>query len=299
MRQGLFSGLLCLLFVSSPSWATFLPPDEPISFSAFNGGASNITEDEFKVMIQAFQTAYEGIVSANGGSLSINGDWQSETVNASASQFFGTWQVNVYGGLARRPELTPDGLALVVCHEMGHHLAGFAFHPGGWGPVWAANEGQSDYYATMVCAPKMWGGDLEKNATFRETVSPLAKQLCDEQRTEEAEQNLCYRILAGSESLAQTLAVLKDKPLPAFDTPDANVVSSTFNGHPAPQCRIDTYLAGTMCTAEFNDNLVPGKKVTAGPGSVDAEREAANHSCTTAGGFTLGLRPACWFKARM
>ena len=70
----------------------------------------------------------------------------TNTVNANASQRGRTWIVNMYGGLARRPEITPDGFAMVLCHELGHHMGGFPFVSG-----WAANEGQSDLFATLSC----------------------------------------------------------------------------------------------------------------------------------------------------
>ena len=32
--------------------------------------------------------------------------------------------IELNGGLARRPEVSSDGFTMVICHELGHFLAG-------------------------------------------------------------------------------------------------------------------------------------------------------------------------------
>ncbi len=41
------------------------------------------------------------------------------------------------------------------------------------------------------------------------------------------------------------------------------------------------------------------KKQPGGKKGIAAEKQAAMTSCTRASGHTVGLRPACWYKARM
>ena len=81
------------------------------------------------------------------------------------------YKVIMFGGLARRPEITADGFLLVVCHELGHHLAGYPFIDD-----WAANEGQADYFATQSCTKNIWQNDNETNSTFRVRVDYVAKK---------------------------------------------------------------------------------------------------------------------------
>ena len=47
--------------------------------------------------------------------------WKNDTVNANAQQRGRNWIVNMYGGLARRPEIFFRRFAMVLCHELGHH----------------------------------------------------------------------------------------------------------------------------------------------------------------------------------
>ena len=198
----------------------------------------------------------------------------------------------MFGGLARRSEVTADGFALVICHELGHHLAGFPFVQS-----WASNEGQSDYFATQSCARLLWGDQLEKNALSRNEIPQYPKALCDEKWTDENEQNLCYRNMLAGHSLATLLGAL-GRQIPNFDTPDSSIVDSTDHSHPKAQCRLDTYMAGALCSVAFNENLIPGKSSPT-RNSRDAEIESSENLCTRYHGHTNSTRPLCWFAPNL
>jgi hypothetical protein len=203
--------------------------------------------------------------------------------------------------LARRPELTPDGLALILCHEMGHHLGGFVIAPSQFPfeKAWAANEGQADYFATQVCSRKIWINETAVNAGFRKTATTKILKLCDSVWNYSSEQDLCYRVLTAAEAMTTTMAVLMKKPIPDFETPDAVEVEKANHSHPLPQCRMDTALEGALCLAPFNEGIIPGKGISGGVESLEAEREAASFSCAQFSGYSIGLRPKCWFKPRL
>lgn len=274
--------------------ATILPPNDLHLEDHLYWVDPNITEQEFSDIIDGVMEVYQPIVAEHGATLKTNKKWTDSTVNASAQQMGSSWIVNMYGGLARRPEVTPDGFALVVCHELGHHLAGFPFYQ----ERWAASEGQSDYFATQSCARHIWGSQLEKNAEYRATVNPTAKTECDNIYANEQDQNLCYRTSMAGYSLATLLASLRNKTV-SFDTPATNKVSSTNPRHPAGQCRLDTYFHGALCTVDFDMHTIPGRKHPDGQGSEGAEVEAAKNSCTRAAFFNVGTRPRCWYKPQL
>ncbi len=279
--------------------ATFIP-DEDIKepYRIYSERDANMTQAEFNGVIEKARRIYAPIVASHGGSLDIKALWTDDTLNASASQMFGTWVVNMYGGLARHPEMTLDGFSMVLCHELGHHLAGHSFRQGGFsfGGVWAANEGQSDYFAAHSCSRVLWVDEIEKNAEFRETVPVLVQEKCDKVWSTVEDQNLCYRVNSGGESLARVLSALKKDPVaPSFETPDSKVVSTTNHNHPQAQCRLDTTYAASLCTQEFDIDFIPGKKLS-DPYGTEAEKEAATVSCTEAGQYVDGVRPRCWFK---
>lgn len=283
-----------ILATSLSAQASILPPNN-LDREDNLEMVANMTEEEFKQIIEGVVAQYREPAAKQGATLKVNALWTNSTVNASAQQMGNQWIINMYGGLARRPEVTPDGFAMVVCHELGHHFAGFAFK----GSTWAANEGQSDYFATHACARRVWGKQLNVNAQFRTTVGEFEKSKCDEAYSEQTDRDLCYRTTAAGLSLATLLSKLGSSEEPRFDTPDEKKVSRTNDNHPAAQCRLDTYFQAALCNKPFDALLIPGKKVSGGRNSLDAEKESAKYTCTELDGKSFGIRPTCWFRSRL
>lgn len=256
---------------------------------------SNIDEATFNAVIESVEKHYTDVVAAHGARLNVERKWNDPTVNAYAEQIGDVWNVAMFGGLARRPETTPDGFALVVCHELGHHIAGFAFYGD---RDWASTEGNSDYFATLACARRIWKDDLAGNAATKATAHPTVLRECDAAWTTEADRNLCYRAAMGGKSLAELLGALNGQRV-NFDTPDTREVRTTNAAHPAGQCRMDTYFAGALCTAEWDHAVIPGKNHEDGNNSLGAEAIAAKYSCMAASGHSKGLRPRCWYAPRL
>ena len=267
-----FAGLFVLASTAS---AKFLP-DNTLHLED-EAESNGMTEELFNEIIKKAEDYYRPVVKELGGKLSIKRLWSNDTVNASATRTFGTWTVNMYGGLARRPEITPDGFAMVLCHELGHHLGGFPYSRS-----WAANEGQSDYFTSLSCTRNLWENETQINAQAAKKVGPVAKELCDDSWASTSDQNLCYRVMNGAKSLANLLA--RGEKV-ALNTPDKKVVSKTNRSHPKGQCRLDTYAQGALCDNEWDIERIPKD-----------ESSSAKVSCTRSNGFGVGVRPLCWFK---
>ncbi|MBF0443849.1 MAG: M48 family metalloprotease [Oligoflexales bacterium] len=257
---------------------------------------ANMTEDTFNAILDNIKTYYEPIIQGHGATLVIERNWSDSTVNAYAYQEGTSWYIAMFGGMARRAEITEDGFAMVACHELGHHLAGFPFYPDG--NEWAANEGQSDYFATLACARKIWpateraemekngikcASELPSNRVLADTVDPVAKEKCDSVYTDLCltDKYDCYRAAMAGYSLGNLLAVL-GKTKVSFSTPDKKVVTKTSNSHPAAQCRLDTYFAGALCNMSWQDSLIPAD-----------EKESTKVNCAKG---SVAQRPLCWFK---
>jgi hypothetical protein len=285
---------LCFLSSLSAS-GSILPKNDWDKYDRLDA-FSNMTETDFHAVIDQVLDYYRSIVEGHGASLVANKLWTDPTVNASAVQEGSNWIVNMYGGLARRPEVNKDGFALVVCHELGHHLGGFPLK----GDRWAATEGQSDYFATHACARKIWQDESQENSQAAASVHSSAKSLCDNSWANLGERNLCYRIANASQSLADLLnAIGGGTTNPNYNTPDVTTVDRTYESHPQAQCRLDTYIGGAACTDSFDDDKIPGRLHAQGQGSLAAELEGASTSCMQAKGQTKGLRPRCWFKPQL
>jgi Peptidase family M48 len=278
----------CILFASSPALAlqgqrSFMPENQLHLEDRF--ADTGITEAQFNAVIDKIEKIYKPMVSQFGAKLTVERKWSDSTVNAYASQEGTNWKVAMFGGLARRPEVTEDGFAMVLCHEIGHHLGGFPYVQD-----WAADEGQSDMYATGACAYKTFGPNPTLSAIAEIELPPAMKDKCDANRPE-AERDICYRALVAGKSLGDLLAALNNQTV-SFETPDTTVVTTTNHKHPAAQCRLDTYVASAMCGNEKWDyKLIPGKSLN--HESLEAQEEAFAHSCTEGD----GARPSCWFAA--
>jgi len=285
--HSVFAGLL---FTASLARADFLPPNDLWKEDGLLRGAT-LTEKDFNEVIDLAESVIGDIVSSNfGATLKVNRLWTDSTVNANAIQYGNDWEVNMYGGLARRPEITRDGFGLVLCHEIGHHLGGYPFSSS-----WAANEGSADYFTTIACPRIIWKEQLKTNASFRKIVEATPKSLCDRVWKTEVDQNLCYRVTMGGKSLADLLSALGGTKA-SWSTPDTSKVSVTNNAHPAGQCRLDTYLAGALCAKDFDTAVIPAKDLGSKRNTKDGELNAVASSCTQYENFELGFRPTCWFK---
>ena len=236
--------------------------------------AMGISEAAFNNVLDRIEKIYGPVIAAKGAKLIINRRWTDATVNASANQSGTNWYLNMYGGLARHKAVTSDGFALVVCHELGHHIGGFPKEGGDW----ATNEGASDYFATLKCLRRVFDG-----AQAPDPMDPVGEKACAASFPKGPARNQCEKnVMSGVSVVALFQALSPQNPAPALDTPDPSQVAQMDDDHPAGQCRLDTYLQGSICTAKLADELSDSSPV---PGA-----------CTMAGGFSTGLRPRCWYK---
>ena len=106
----------------------------------------------FTDIIDAGLELYAPIAEQLEETLVIKRYWADSTVNASTQRLFSKVTIKMYGGLARRPEINPEGFALVLCHELGHAYGGLPYVSSF---MKLSAEGQSDYYAAKVCAKKL------------------------------------------------------------------------------------------------------------------------------------------------
>jgi len=95
----------------------------PVGLKALSG----ISEAQFNKVIDRVDSLFKSKIQSLGAQLVFNRNWNDGTVNAYAQRDQSNpnvWNVAMFGGLARHPQMTEDGFAVVVCHELGHHLGG-------------------------------------------------------------------------------------------------------------------------------------------------------------------------------
>ncbi len=289
----IFAALLLLqttAFASEKEHCNFIPKNNlniPVGMELAGG----INEASFNKVIDGISAFYAPIIKAKGGELKVNRLWTDGTVNASAQRQGKNWVVNMYGGLARHSVTTEDGFALVLCHELGHHLGGFP-KSGSFLNNWASNEGQSDYFATMKCFRRVYEKADNASAISSLSIPQTMKTQCADHFKSALEINLCLREAMAGQVLANLLwslsngqkAITAAKPMPSVDTPNTNVVSSTYNAHPEAQCRLDTYFAGSICPVSFTEDF--------------GDKDPVSGACATEKKDKFGFRPLCWYKPK-
>lgn len=265
--------LFLLIFTSTSIFACpqgydlFTPVMIPV------GSGTGITEMDFNRISTELEKLYSPDVSARGKKLVVQADWQSTTVNAFARQEGDEWKVIMLGGMARHKHMTADGYALVVCHEIGHHLGGEPRYDG-IDIGWASGEGQSDYFSVMKCLRRYWeNSDNAAAISGRE----IPQKLIDECSGDA----LCIRTGLAGLSAANVFAALAwGTKAPRFESPDRKLTDKTILYHPKAQCRLDTYLQGSLCEVSHVEEM-------------STETMGACHETH---GHQKGMRPRCWFK---
>lgn len=262
-------------------------PENDMWISEHSKTANGITEEKFNEVIDKVEKIYRPVITSMKGKLSIERKWSDGTVNAYAQRTGRTYKVLIFGGLARHQAISEDGLALVVCHEIGHHIGG-APKKGRWlFGRWASNEGQSDYWATAKCLRKLFRTEIQQTTKIVESLNvPTAViKACHDQFSEKEDQLICQRSSMAGLSTANLFQSLRSSDIsPDFTTPDPKEVSKTNHAHPATQCRLDTYYQGALCNIDETID-------------VDQKDETVG-ICIRKAGDIIGLRPLCWFKPK-
>jgi len=286
------------MLLAAQAHAGYFLPLNDLKIPATSKGLSGINEVMFNKVIDHIESIYAPILKGIGKKLVIERRWSDPTVNAYAKRVGkNTYHVAMFGGLARHEETTADGFAMVVCHEIGHHIGGAARY--GKNTQWASTEGQSDYWATSKCAKRIykgtdnWGvmgrrfqkykslnGFARSNSTLH---NDYAFEKCSQVFQKKDEIAICVRTALGGLSLARLLSSLrKDKVKPEFQTVDTKVVKTTYERHPDAQCRLDTYFSGALCVVDMD--------------KVIDENDPFMGTCARKDNFKIGVRPLCWFS---
>lgn len=251
--------------------------------------AGGITEQTFNKVIDRVASLYSQEVKQKGASLVFERNWTDPTVNAHARRDDKTgkiWYIAMFGGLARHPTMTEDGFAIVVCHELGHQIGGAPkkIDPTA-GSMWASNEGQADYFATLKCLRNYFAKDRNVDIVKKIKVPTDVATKCSNSFANAEEVAICERSAMAGLTMGNFFRVLSNqKTMVAFSTPDKNVVKKTDDNHPMAQCRLDTYYQGSLCDKSVSEKV--------------SDKDENIGTCTKRNGDEVGLRPLCWFKPK-
>lgn len=226
---------------SPPRVESFMPPNNLWMEDSLEAG-SNVSESQFNRIIDIATAAYEPIARANRETIYVQRLWKDSTVNANMQRdnIYRRVHINMFGGLARRPEVTSDGFALVLCHELGHAYGGKPFlNPS----LSLSAEGIADYYAASACFNKIVDAMPSNTGVNNDGDNEYIAAKCNSLwgKAGSRYQN-CVRALKAGRSLGRLLSVQTQEKEPNYYTPDKTVVKTTEISYPKTiQCRLDTY----------------------------------------------------------
>lgn len=274
--------ILTFFFCSQFSFASILPENNrAIPVSDKNEG---LTEAQYNLVIDKVDATYRPIVEKLGKKLTIHRLWEDSRVNAGTTMKGKEIILRMYGGYARHPLISEDAYALVLCHELGHHLGGIPrkiFRSGN--PGWPSVEGQADYFATLKCLRKVFRKDNNQEIVGKLSVTPFMRDKCTATFKTDWEVAICIRTAVAGLVNSSISADIRNTEVPTLETPDQNVVEKTFEEHPVPQCRLDTYFNGAVCEVSSFRSL--------------SDEDETIGACHISHGHLIGSRPECWFKS--
>ncbi len=241
---------------------------------------AEISRHTYHTLLDTIEKNFRAEFTARGERLRIDRLWMDDTNQASAwreeDQQGEIAVLRIPGGLARQPIINADAFTLVICHEIGHHLAGPP-------KVWKYSvEGQADYFGVSSCL-RLVLPKLPENSVIREDSTPeIVVDRCRMVYAFPVEQHICIRSSMAGARLTQYFAHKRHISPPEFDQPDSAVLRQINKGLPNPQCRLDTYFAAALCNPENRS----------------VEGAMPDWLCPTHPLQTRGARPSCWFNAR-
>lgn len=261
-----------------------VPPEDASLYVRPEGAEGGLDEETFNLVLDKIEEIYNPVFKEEYDStLIVRRLWDSDVMNASAEQSGSNWYIKMYGGLARHPIVTAGGFLAVACHEIGHHIGGAPKYR--YDIQWATSEGQSDYFATMICIKRVledW--DYE----FDYVIDEAVREQCAISYKAQKERESCELAGMMGVELASLLADMRSRSgrevEVAIDTPSEEEVRRTSSVHPHPQCRLDTYFHGALCPSDSRAILDPEKPHQVG--------------CWTAEGQQVSTRRRCWFQPK-
>ena len=215
-----------------------LPPGHP--------EAKGLKQDQYFKVLGTFMVEYFQLVkNKTGKDFVVNFEWENKYFGAFAKleEEHKRYSISLWGGMSRAEGMTEELAYFVLCHELGHILAGDPKQtiPGS---DWASAEGQSDFFAAKKCMPNL----MKKISMKKRFTSARVKKIC-------AGNNECETIASiGFEfvNFAQKWSYQNYSEVSLNEAPHEVVDEMLRNRYPSDQCRLESVIQGASCLVDKN-----------------------------------------------
>lgn len=214
--------ILCQVFWASAQAEILCPENRPDLFClpSSNNQNNEINETNFYTIAFSITGLFQKEIREAGYPLTYKIDWQNPYFGAGVTLYENSFQLMIFGGTTRLKEMTREGYAAIVCHEIGHIIGGLPQQTIS-GAEWSSSEGQSDFFAASVCLPRYFKslGVAENNIGAR--VEKAGFDMLNALKK--------FDTNSKDKTLSKTL-----KPLPAAK-------ETLINTYPSIQCRYENF----------------------------------------------------------
>lgn len=219
---------------------------------------AEVSLGEFKKLVEVFHKEFDSELRAKNSLMIINnptgGDvdfwWKMDQRHASYSGYLDpngstTHFLFLFGGYARIPKMTLSGVAMTLCHELGHGIGGAPLKDSGE-KIRASVEGQADYFAARFCLKRIL---KHLPAVSDHAVDPYLKTRCEEKYSG-ADLLMCTRAMAELENerifFRTTEGGESETYFDRLDITITDHVELDPYYYPSAQCRLDTMINGIL-----------------------------------------------------
>lgn len=159
------------------------------------------------------------------------------------------YRIDLHGGYFTSPLMNSDALLLIACHEIGHLFGGSPYKESPEFDEGASVEGQADYFATNSCMKSYFKNFDHYNQLNNNDFTIETQNICSEQyQINSSEFKTCQRSILAAIALQKTHS--GSKLSISLKNNNLSTVEKTLEKHPSPQCRLKTYIAGSLCDRE-------------------------------------------------
>ncbi len=232
------------------------------SFSFSFRAEAQVSYSELQSVVSVFHRVYAPELKGQNATLIINGGaaeeskdpwWSFADRHASYGSYVDsegmrTHYIFMFGGYARMPGMSAEGVAMTLCHELGHGIGGAPFKDKPEGEPLVSVEGQADYFAARFCIKRILP-HISSRTPIRPVDSWVENQ-CARTFPDPDRRRLCLRVfqvLEVERMYFKTQPGIEEET--NYETPDASETDSVELNpyhYPSPQCRLDTMVAGAL-----------------------------------------------------